>query len=231
MTAAKQLYQLQEIDSKLESTDQSLKKMTAQLGENAEVVKAESDLAAQKQQLDELKKQQRAHEWEIDDLATKINAAEKKLYDGSIRNPKELANLQADVKLLKAKRSQLEDKVLELMDQIERGEGAVKAKSAVVETLKTSWQREQQRMSAEIDQLKGVMANLQNERQQAAVRIPTDTLDFYQRLRQQKRQAVAKVEQGMCSGCRITLSIIEAQRTRGDSLVQCSSCGRILFLP
>ncbi|MEE8619379.1 MAG: C4-type zinc ribbon domain-containing protein [Dehalococcoidales bacterium] len=34
----------------------------------------------------------------------------------------------------------------------------------------------------------------------------------------------------MCRGCRISLSAAELQQARSGSLVQCSNCGRILFL-
>ena len=50
------------------------------------------------------------------------------------------------------------------------------------------------------------------------------------KLKKQKGTAVAKVEQGVCCGCRISLPSTELQRARSDSLVRCSSCGRILFL-
>ncbi|MDI6814491.1 MAG: hypothetical protein QMC90_00160 [Dehalococcoidales bacterium] len=41
----------------------------------------------------------------------------------------------------------------------------------------------------------------------------------------QRGTAVAKVEQGLCRGCRISLSTAKLQQARSGSLVQCSSCG------
>ena len=41
----------------------------------------------------------------------------------------------------------------------------------------------------------------------------------------------ARVEQGICRGCRISLPTTDLQQARSGKLVQCSSCGRILFLP
>ena len=55
-------------------------------------------------------------------------------------------------------------------------------------------------------------------------------IEVYQDLKKHKGTAVAKVEQGICHGCRISLPISELQQTRSGSLVRCSSCGRILFL-
>ena len=55
-------------------------------------------------------------------------------------------------------------------------------------------------------------------------------IDLYTELKKQKGIAVAKVEQGICRGCRISLPTAELQQARSGSLVRCSSCGRILFL-
>ena len=60
--------------------------------------------------------------------------------------------------------------------------------------------------------------------------IDAETIDCYNRFRKQKGLAVARVEQGTCRGCRISLSTAELQRVKGNKLIMCSSCGRILFI-
>jgi len=230
MNVAKQLYQLQETDLKLESVEQALKKLTSQLGESQEVTKTQSELASEQQHLEELSKQQHSAEWESEDRGTRITALEQKLYDGTIKNPKELSNLQSEVNGLKKQRDQLEDKALEIMDQVELTETKVNTINAKLDELKTEWQRQQQHLSTEIVQVKTTLSSLGDERQQLVAKIDPQAVDFYHRLRKGKQQAVAKIEQGICSGCRISLPVTELQRARGDSLVQCSSCGRILFL-
>ena len=43
--------------------------------------------------------------------------------------------------------------------------------------------------------------------------------------------AVAKVERGMCQGCRLTLPTLELQRARSsEGIARCGSCGRILYV-
>ena len=81
------------------------------------------------------------------------------------------------------------------------------------------------------NQLKGELSELQRKRQLLSGEIDPQAVEFYEKLREQKGQTVAKVEQGICRGCRISLSSSELQRARSGNLVQCSSCGRILFLP
>jgi hypothetical protein len=231
MGIVKQLYQLQEVDLELESNERLLRQMVSQLGENQAVVRAQTKLASEQKRLSELRHRQRALEWEIDDLTSKLTATEEQLYSGRIKNPKELTSLQHEVNILKAKRDQLETSVLEIMDQVELAEASVSALSGEFKKLEAEWQNQQQQLSAEIEKLKDKLSELKHRRKLLSAEIAPQVVELYDRLKKQKGQAVAKVEQGICRGCRISLPFSELQRARGGDLVQCSSCGRILFLP
>jgi predicted nucleic acid-binding Zn-ribbon protein len=231
MGVAKQLYQLQEIDLEIEASEQALSGMVSRLGENRAVVEAQTKLTSAQRQLDELKHRQRSVEWEIDDLVTKITAAEGQLYSGRINNPKELSNLQHEVDILKAKRDQLENKALEIMGQVEMAEAGVAAMSNGLNKLEAEWQEQQKQLSADIASLKSKLSDLGSKRQLLSAEIDPKAVEVYEKLRKQKGRAVAKVEQGICRGCRISLPFSELQGARSGNLVQCGSCGRILFLP
>ncbi|MFQ6122580.1 MAG: zinc ribbon domain-containing protein [Dehalococcoidales bacterium] len=231
MGVAKQLYQLQEVDLEIESNEQALEQMLSQLGESQAVAGAQTKLASEQKRLDELRHQQHSTEWEVDDLVTKITATEEQLYSGRIKNPKELTNLQHEVNLLKAKRDQLETRVLETMDQVELAEASVAALSGEFKKLEAEWRNQQQQLTADIETLKSKLSDLKHKRQLLSAEINPQAVGVYDKLRRQKGQAVAKVEQGICRGCRISLPFSELQQARGGNLVQCSNCGRILFLP
>lgn len=230
MGVAKQLYQLQEVDLELESNEQALKQITSQLGESQEVVRVRNRLTLERQRLEELGRQQHSLEWEVDDIVTKLTAAEEKLYSGSVGNPKELTNLQHEVDGLKLRRGQLEDKALDIMDQVELTTASVATISSELKTLEAKWHSQQQQLSTDMEQLKAILSNLKHKRQLLSAEIAPEVVELYHELKKQKRTAVAKVEQGICRGCRISLSATELQRARSGSLTQCSSCGRILFL-
>lgn len=230
MGVVKQLYQLQEVDLELESTERTLRQVASQLGESELVVGARSKLAVEHQSLEELNRQQRSVEWDIDDLTSKLATMEGELYSGRVRNPKELANLQHEIDLLKARCRQLEDRALEVMDQVELTTVNVATQNSELKVLEVEWHHQQQQLSANLEQLKTVLSDLENRRQLVIADIDPQTVRVYQELKKQKGTAVARVEQGICRGCRISLPITELQRTRSGSLVRCSSCGRILFL-
>lgn len=230
MGVAKQLYRLQEVDLEIESNERALSQIASQLGESQAVVRTQNQLQLEQQRLEELRRKQHSAEWEVEDLVTKLTAAEEMLFSGRIKNPKELTNLQHEVDAFKARRDQLEDKTLEIMDQVELSETRVATISNKLETLKAEWQRQQQQLSNELEKLKAILSDLGHKRQLLADEIDPQAIEFYQVLRKGKGTAVARVEQGICRGCRISLPTTELQQARSGNLVQCSSCGRILFL-
>ena len=230
MNVTKQLYQLQELDLEIESNEQALNQIASQLGESQAVVRAQTKFTQANQHVEELKRQQHSAEWEINDLVDKLTAAEKKLYSGTIANPKELSNLQHEVDGLKARRNQLEDETLETMNQVELATATVASISTELKRLEAEWHNQQQQLSTDMEQLKTILSDLKHKRQQLSTKIDPSAVEFYHELKKQKGTAVAKIEQGICCGCRISLSTAELQQARSDSLVHCSSCGRILFL-
>lgn len=230
MSVAKQLYELQEVDLELESREQALGQVAAQLGESQAVLSARDRLASEKQHLEELGHKQHSLEWEIADVTTKIAGAEEELYSGRTKNPKELANLQHEIEALKAKRSELEDRTIEVMEQVEAATASVGAMERELETLEAEWRAGQEKLSADKEHLEAELVSLKQKRDTVSSQVDSEVVDFYSELKKQKGTAVARVEQGVCRGCRLSLSNAELQRARGGSLMQCSSCGRILFL-
>lgn len=231
MNVAKQLYRLQEVDLEIESGERALEQIAAQLGESQSVIKTRKQLELEQKHLEELTRQQRSAEWEIDDISTKLTAAEEQLFSGRVKIPKELSNLQHEVEAFKARRNQLEEQALEIIDQVEKSEAGVAKTNGELEKLTAEWQRQQKQLNDEMARLKATLVDLKAKRQRLAGEVDSSAFEFYQSLREGKGIAVARVEQGICRGCRISLPTTDLQQARSGRMVQCSSCGRILFLP
>ncbi len=231
MGVARQLYDLQEIDQEIDSTERALNEALGQLGESQAVVAARAGIASDQRKLDDIKRQQRSAETDAEDLTAKIKAGDEKLYSGKVRNPKELTDLQRDVAGLKARRSDLESKALEMMEQAEAAQARLTKARADLETLEKAAGASQRALKAEVEHLKKLLADLKLRRGPIVQSIDPRIMQLYEKLRKEKRVALARVEQGICRGCRISLSSNEIQQARSGNVVQCSSCGRILFLP
>jgi hypothetical protein len=230
MSLAGQLHQLQHFDNKLQDRRQVIDEVTRQLSENQGLVAAESQLASQKQQLAETNKRQKAFEWELEDLREKSSQLKNKLYSGTVKNPKELVNLETESEILKKKTRGKEDELLELMSQIEDLETNIEASTKGLQEIRQEWQQRQEILNERKTRAETELARFSQAREELAQEISPEVLDLYEQIRLTKGQAIAKVEQGRCQGCYITLPISQWQRTRSGELVQCSSCNRILYV-
>ena len=232
MSKARQLYELQEVDLDLDAKKEALSHVEQRLGQSNALDEARATLAAAKERVQELQRAQREGERVIEDFRTKVAALETKLYDGSIRNPKELASIQEQTQHFKKRSREEEDIVLDIMTEAEAAEADLSATATEVESLETSWHEEQAALSKEREQLVAAISDLEQRREGLSSRVDSASLRLYEELRAKRQgRAVAKVEQGMCQGCRIVLPTRELQRARGSQeLVQCGSCERILYV-
>jgi predicted nucleic acid-binding Zn-ribbon protein len=227
----KQLYDLQEIDLELDKKGAMLLHLESQLSHNQPLAEAKARLESKQKQLAEMQTKEREVEWAVEDFSAKLKPLQDKLYAGSVKNPKELSSLQQQVEQLKGQLSQEEDKALEIMGQVETVQREIAALSAEVKRMEEEWQRERERLLAEQAELKSAIDALGKRRDEIAATVELAHLELYEALRA-KRQgyAVARIEQGRCQGCRITLSTSEMTRARVGGLVQCDSCSRVLYL-
>jgi len=230
MSLPGQLYQLQHIDIELQDRRQVIDDVTGQLSENQALLAAESQLASQKQQLAEANKRQKDFEWELEDVREKSNQLKSKLYGGMVKNPKELVNLENESEILKKKTRGKEDELLELMSQIEDLETNAEASTKELQEMRQEWQQKQEILNGKKTRTETELARLSQTRGELAQEISSEVLNLYEQIRLTKGQAIAKVEQGRCQGCYITLPISQWQRARSGELVQCSSCNRILYV-
>jgi predicted nucleic acid-binding Zn-ribbon protein len=232
MNKAKQLYELQEVDVDIEHKTQALTQVRSRLGKDDDLVAARAALDTEKKRLADLEHQQKTEEWELNELGAKISAVEKKLYGGSVKNPRELTPFQQDLEILKTQRGEREDKLLALMMDVESLQQDVRFKKSEFEKIEREWHENQQKLSQQQTELETELAQLQQTRNMLASQIDSEILGLYEEVRWAKQgQAVAKVMQGRCQGCRISLPVSDQQKARmGQELAQCSNCGRILFL-
>jgi predicted nucleic acid-binding Zn-ribbon protein len=169
-------------------------------------------------------------EWEIEDLRGSIAKLNDKLYDGKTKNPKELVSLEKEKEIFKAKLRQKEDDLLDLMAEIETAQDKIKIGSERLKKMELEWQREQEDLTQSQAKVKSRLSDLSQKRQALISEIAPQTLELYDSVKLRKGQAVVKVAQGRCHGCHLNLSMNEWQRARAGALIQCSSCGRILYL-
>ena len=232
MTAVADLFALQE-------TDLALDRARARLAEIEEGIQETEELAETRRLKEEksevlagFREKQKGLEWEVDEVRSKASEMEAKLYGGTVRNPKELSDLDTDVRSLKREASRREDILLALMEEAEAAEADARSAEAELSSIESAWQANRARLLEEKAQLEPEVERLDAQRAAQASGIDRGQLSLYEILRERRGgTAVAKVERGMCQGCRITLPMSVLQKIRtGLGVVQCVSCERILLV-
>jgi predicted nucleic acid-binding Zn-ribbon protein len=230
MTQTEELYQLEQLDAAIENDEAALAAARAKLGDRKVLEAAQASLDAAKHDLEDRRAKHRAAEADVDDITAKIESDEKKLYSGSIFNSKELNSLQHEVTLEKERRDELENAALDIIDGVEGAEAEVGRMDAAFVKLQGDWQADQVRLQGEIERLTGSLDTLRKDRAKTASSVEAAALELYERIRQQKKPAVARVERGTCQSCRISPSVSALQHARAGQPATCS-CGRILYIP
>ncbi len=230
MTTARMLYELQQVDQAIDAKGRRLEAIAAQLKESETLQQARSKLEQLQQRVTRIERTQLEQELELRGLADKLKAEERRLYSGRVKNPKELAGLQKEVRYLKRRHEELEEQLLETMVTREEIQAQIDEAAATLDKLEAEWRAQQATLFDEQRQLQDELAALAQRREELVARVGRAALDSYDHLRRTKGIAVAPVQGGLCGGCQVALSAVDQQRARGEDLAYCGNCGRILVV-
>lgn len=223
---------LQEIDDEASSLRSALDEVERRFGSTEELDQARSRFAAAESELASVRKSQRRIEGEVEGFTARITPEEKRLYDGSVRNPKELTSIQHELELLKEQRSKLEDALLEVMANLEAAEAEHAAAQKALVRAEARREADSANLGSEAKRLAVAIAAADAKRSAQQAKVLPRSLAVYEDVRNRRGGvAVARVAGGNCGGCRV--GIPEAVRKRAfnpDMLAQCPNCERILYV-
>ena len=230
MSLIADLWNLQEIDVALDARRASLEDAEARLGETEDLLAARARADETAAALATARSGQREIEREADDIRAKIGPIETKLYGGSVRQPKELADIQADIEQLKRQLSSAEDRDLDALSTVENAESEARVAAGERDALETAWNEEQAELRKRMTDLRGEIAESEEQRRDQAEYVGPGDLKMYDRLRAAHNgRALARLDRNLCLGCRISLPVNLLSKARsGSTLVQCPNCERIL---
>jgi predicted nucleic acid-binding Zn-ribbon protein len=198
-----------EIERKLESHQRKLEADRAALSANQkERKKAEVDIQAQEQKISKLKGQM---------LEAKTNEVYRAF--------------QSEIEFCENEIHRFEDRILELMSESEPLERNVKAAEVALAEEKKQVEAEKSvaRERTAVDQK--ALDALLAERKALVAGISPNAYRNYERIRKNRRGvAVAEAIDGRCSACHMAMRLQFFQDLRkGDQLMVCESCARILY--
>lgn len=192
----------------------------------------EADLSTVQILLQDIVAREQVFESDLAATEKRITDVNRRLYGGQVAASRDLQAMAADVKALEVRRSNLEDRVLEILDEREPLDRRIEDLSAdLVEALieKEALEATIHSLEAEID---AELAALAEEREERAAEVPVELTATYEQIRAHLGGVgAARLVGAQCQGCFLTLPSGEVDRIKylpADAVVTCEDCGRIL---
>lgn len=232
------LIDLQDIDLAMEQ----LRHKRAHLPERSEM-KANAALivqivAARQPAIDRrtaLAKDEKRLEDEARTVEAKAASEDKRMYSGTVSSPRELQAIGEEIASLKRRQSELEDRALEIIVEIEPLDEAIAESTAREHELRAQQVQLEERITVAEAEIGAQLGDLEHRRAEvvaAVTAVSQSVVAHYEDLRKKLGGiAAAKLEAGSCRGCHLKLSAVEFDRVMhqpADAIVHCEECGRIL---
>jgi predicted nucleic acid-binding Zn-ribbon protein len=231
MSAALGLYRLQQVDGQIDQIQARQKWIHDTLQNDASLRAATEAQAAADARYKEASRLLKQSEAEVEKQRTKIEQVEASLYGGSVRNPKELQDLQKDIVSLRKHLDTLEERELEAMLALETAQQELQHADSDLERVRTQVNGQNHDLGRENETLLKDLERLQTERRAVIGDLAASAVQMYDQLRRQRRGlAVAVITDSTCAACGTTLTPAQHQNARSTSqLFNCPTCGRILY--
>ena len=213
-----------------------LKEVQEELDRGPRVVKAKEAMLAKRQvELEETKHRHLEQRKLADSKNLQLKTAEVKLAD--FRTKLNMCGTNREFDILKGQiaademaKSVLEDEILDCMEQSDRLKVFVVEAEKVVAATKDDIQKFTAQIAAAKVGLADKAATLRVAVKEAEAVIQAEFLPQYRRLvNSYGADALALVENGVCSNCYVTLAPQEQVNLRGGKMMFCN-CGRLLYV-
>jgi predicted nucleic acid-binding Zn-ribbon protein len=189
----------------------------------------EGRLGVEIEELEEYRRKSREVEQEIEDIENRIAKSNEKLIN--IKSNKEYQAALKEIDGLGEKKSLLEDKAIEIMEEIEVLEKRNRDANAEMEDFKEGFEKAREEILEELKALDQDFANLEKEREHFSQVIDSDLLKRYNHIRKHKGGvAISPVIKGICQACHMGIPPQKFNELiRGKDLMSCPYCMRIIY--
>ncbi len=148
-----------------------------------------------------------------------------------VRNEKEYSTALREIDATKKQIGVLEGEILKRMEELEKLEAELQTATPDVERKRGEVDQILAGFEHETAQADERLVELGQKRAELTARIPRPLLSSYERMSRTRRgQALAEIKNGICVACRVKVRPkIFSDVRKGDQLITCESCGRILY--
>ena len=224
------LLALQDLDLKIRNLNLRIDTIPSEKKRLDSLVKdAVSDVEVAKDGLRRIERAIKENEGEIE----KLNEASRKLLTQSamVKKNNEYQAMMADIEAKKNAVSDIETKILELLDQAESAQQGIAAAEQELAVTQKSVKAEMADLVELKQELEEDIGEKLKLRKAYESKIDTQTLSVYHRLLEGgKGEPVAMINQGVCSFCRLKVPPQTINNAKKGVLTLCDNCSHILYL-
>jgi predicted nucleic acid-binding Zn-ribbon protein len=198
-------------------------------GAKAAVTRAQEEVHRLKGELKALQAKKKEFELESSEKLEAVAKYQKQQFD--VKTNVEYQALQKEIVNRQVENSRIEDRILEVMLEIEEHEGRIRSGEELVKAKGVELVAEEKKVAEEGAKVAARMTAVGAERDVLLPAIDAAVLRRYQRIFKNKKDtAVVPLTDYVCGGCHMHLPPQIAHLVRkGDELVICESCSRILY--
>jgi predicted nucleic acid-binding Zn-ribbon protein len=222
----------------LQNLDTSIRKLEKELEaipERRAAIEGEFDrrafeIRALENRRDEAKHSRTRLEAEVVDQRSRAERAERNLMSSKKQDEYTAAIREADA--ARKQISALETQVLEQMEALEQAEAALRERADEIATLNSDRETRLKAFDEETALQSELLAKQRVEREQVFANLPQSMSQMYSKIRARIRDgvAVAEARNRSCTACFMSLRPqVMSEIRRGDEVITCDNCGRILF--
>ena len=226
----KLVIRLQEIDNRLADLAREISALPKHIAEiEKKLVSHERKLEADRAALAANQKERKKCEGDIQIQEQKISKLKDQMLQ--VKTNEQYKAFQAEIEFCNTEIRKAEDRILELMTESEPLDKNVKAAELALKAEKAEVDGEKNQARERTAVTQKAANDLQQERASIVTGISPSTYKTYERVRKGRRGiAVAEAVDGRCSVCNIALRLQYFQDVkRGDQILFCESCQRILY--
>lgn len=227
------LYAVQQIDTLTQRAKRSQANLDNGTAAGAAADAANAAAQAKKSELHTLAGDLKDNELKLSTVETKRKSYQQKLYQGSVTNAKELANIEKEIEALGRQQSDLDGRILMLMDEVEQAQVASSAADAAAHTAEGHRAEVIAAYRSRYDALTLEISSLTQRRESAAAGVEDQAaLKRYDAIRAKAGGiGIAKIEGDTCGGCHMKLSSTLIKTVKEQAQIQtCENCGRLLLI-
>jgi len=229
VSGAASLVRLQELDSQIVHLESEISALQSALRSDPELEKRRSRAREAEADRETAAAQLAAAEQELAAIETKGKSLDRRLFDGSVRNPNDLLEMQRELAVLRSQVSTSEDQIIGLLDAGESASRSAEEALASVEALELRRAADEGPRRERLADMQASLAEVRQDRATLVGSLAASDLALYARVAAKHQPAVVSIKGDACGGCHLPLSNEERRAVRaGDRIVQCSNCDRIL---